>query len=153
MLRAVRFAAAFNFTIEPDTLRAIQEMAAEITTVSAERIGMEIRRMLLDPNRADGAPSAARNKVAAADYSRSRQRLSSRRICGNDAHSCQLYASQRFPSPSPRCLKFLDGSSIRNWPPATLHQQRNRPRQLAASKFERSAERTDNFPGPSCNDC
>jgi poly(A) polymerase len=52
LLRAVRFAAAFNFTIAPDTLTAIQEMAPEINTVSAERIGMEIRRMLLDPNRA-----------------------------------------------------------------------------------------------------
>ena len=52
MLRAVRFAAAFDFTIEDATLRAIQEMAAEITTVSAERIGMEVRRMLLDANRA-----------------------------------------------------------------------------------------------------
>jgi tRNA nucleotidyltransferase/poly(A) polymerase len=52
MLRAVRFAATFDFAIEPATLQAIQDMAAEITTVSAERIGMEIRRMLLDPNRA-----------------------------------------------------------------------------------------------------
>jgi tRNA nucleotidyltransferase/poly(A) polymerase len=52
MLRAVRFAATFNFAIDPATMRAIQEMAPEITTVSAERIGMEIRRMLLDPNRA-----------------------------------------------------------------------------------------------------
>ena len=52
MLRAVRFAATFDFQIEPATLHAIQEMAADITTVSAERIGMEIRRMLLDPHRA-----------------------------------------------------------------------------------------------------
>ncbi|MEX2306352.1 MAG: CCA tRNA nucleotidyltransferase [Pirellulales bacterium] len=52
MLRAVRFAATFDFQIEPQTLRAVQEMAAEITSVSAERIGMEIRRMLVDPNRA-----------------------------------------------------------------------------------------------------
>ena len=52
MLRAVRFAATFGFTIEPATLRAIQEMAADISTVSAERIGMEIRRMLIDANRA-----------------------------------------------------------------------------------------------------
>lgn len=52
MLRAVRFAATFEFEIDPETLRAIQDMAGEITTVSAERIGMEIRRMLLDPNRA-----------------------------------------------------------------------------------------------------
>jgi tRNA nucleotidyltransferase/poly(A) polymerase len=51
MLRAVRFAAAFKFTIEPDTLVAVQEMAPQINTVSAERIGAEIRRMLIDPNR------------------------------------------------------------------------------------------------------
>jgi tRNA nucleotidyltransferase/poly(A) polymerase len=52
MLRAVRFAATFDFAIEPETMRAIQQMAADITTVSAERIGMEIRRMLPDQHRA-----------------------------------------------------------------------------------------------------
>ncbi len=52
MLRAVRFAATFGFMIEPATLTAIQEMASQISAVSAERIGMEIRRMLLDRNRA-----------------------------------------------------------------------------------------------------
>src|SRR6186997_3487253 len=52
MLRAVRFATAFDFTIDADTLRAIQKMAAELNTVSAERIGMEVRLMLIDPNRA-----------------------------------------------------------------------------------------------------
>jgi poly(A) polymerase len=51
MLRAVRFAGTFNFEIEPDTFRAIQKMAPDITSVSPERIGMEIRRMLLDANR------------------------------------------------------------------------------------------------------
>jgi tRNA nucleotidyltransferase/poly(A) polymerase len=51
MLRAVRFAATFEFEIESATFRAIQEMAGEVTTVSAERIGMEIRRMLLDDRR------------------------------------------------------------------------------------------------------
>lgn len=52
MLRAVRFAATFGFTIEPATLASIQAMASDIAAVSAERIGMEIRRMLLDRNRA-----------------------------------------------------------------------------------------------------
>jgi poly(A) polymerase len=52
MLRAVRFAATFRFEIEPATLAAIREMAATISTVSAERIGMEIRRMLVNENRA-----------------------------------------------------------------------------------------------------
>jgi tRNA nucleotidyltransferase/poly(A) polymerase len=54
MLRAVRFAATFAFQIEPGTFQAIQQMAGEVTKVSAERIGMEIRRMLLDPQRAVG---------------------------------------------------------------------------------------------------
>jgi hypothetical protein len=52
LLRAVRFAATFDFTIEPETLKAVCEMAAEITSVSAERIGMELRRMLVHANRA-----------------------------------------------------------------------------------------------------
>jgi tRNA nucleotidyltransferase/poly(A) polymerase len=52
MLRAVRFAAAFGFAIESETLAAIRDLAAEVTTVSAERIGAEVRRMLLDANRA-----------------------------------------------------------------------------------------------------
>ena len=52
MLRAVRFAAAYEFEIEPATLGAIQEMAAEVTSVSAERIGAEVRRMMLDARRA-----------------------------------------------------------------------------------------------------
>ncbi len=52
MLRAVRFAAAFGFQIEADTLVAIGEMAEEIKVVSAERIGMEVRRMLVHERRA-----------------------------------------------------------------------------------------------------
>jgi poly(A) polymerase len=51
MLRAVRFAATFGFTIDDETMQAIQHMSPEIAMVSAERIGMEIRRMLLDDNR------------------------------------------------------------------------------------------------------
>src|SRR3954471_8146843 len=52
MLRAVRFAAAFNFEIDAETFRAIEEMAGQISTVSPERVGAELRRMLLDANRA-----------------------------------------------------------------------------------------------------
>jgi len=52
MLRAVRFAATFAFTLEAATCRAIGEMAAEITVVSAERIAGEFRRMLESPHRA-----------------------------------------------------------------------------------------------------
>lgn len=52
MLRAVRFAATFGFAIEAETLAAIREMAPQVTTVSAERIGAEVRRMLVDRRRA-----------------------------------------------------------------------------------------------------
>ena len=51
MLRAVRFAATYEFAIEPETLHAIQKAAKEITVVSGERIGTEMRRMLSHPNR------------------------------------------------------------------------------------------------------
>ncbi len=63
MLRAVRFAATFGFEIEPESFRAIQEMSAEISSVSAERIGMEIRRMLVDNNRADALRLMSETKL------------------------------------------------------------------------------------------
>ena len=48
MLRAVRFAARFAYTIDPATLLAIQENAPQINTVSAERIRDELTRMLTE---------------------------------------------------------------------------------------------------------
>ena len=51
MLRAVRFAATFEFTLDAGTLAAIQQYAAEIIIVSAERIAAEMRRMLTHPTR------------------------------------------------------------------------------------------------------
>ena len=52
LLRAVRFAAAYDLVIEPETYRAIVEMADEITVVSAERIAQEMRWMLTHASRA-----------------------------------------------------------------------------------------------------
>jgi poly(A) polymerase len=52
MLRAVRFAAAFDFVLDPATLAAIQEMAPQVTVVSAERIAGEMQTMLEGANRA-----------------------------------------------------------------------------------------------------
>lgn len=46
MLRAVRFAAAFDFALEERTEAAIREMASQLTVVSAERIAAEMRAML-----------------------------------------------------------------------------------------------------------
>jgi poly(A) polymerase len=48
MLRAVRFAARFGYDIEPATLAAIRELAAEIKQVSQERIRDEILKMLTE---------------------------------------------------------------------------------------------------------
>lgn len=51
MLRAARFAAAFEFEIDGETLAAIQAHAGEITLVSGERIAEELRRMLVHGRR------------------------------------------------------------------------------------------------------
>ena len=48
MLRAVRFAARFEYTIEPRTLAAIQPLASQIHQVSRERVRDEITRMLTE---------------------------------------------------------------------------------------------------------
>lgn len=48
MLRAVRFAARFEYTIEPTTFGAIQRLAAEINQVSRERVRDELTRMLTE---------------------------------------------------------------------------------------------------------
>jgi hypothetical protein len=52
MLRAVRFAATFDFELDGATLDAVREQAHEIVIVSAERIAAEMRRMLVDRHRA-----------------------------------------------------------------------------------------------------
>jgi len=49
LLRAVRIAARLDFVIEPVTLAAMTEHAADIGWVSEERIGSEVRRMLEAP--------------------------------------------------------------------------------------------------------
>jgi len=50
MIRAVRFAARFDYRIEDATLRAIRELAGMITRVSRERIGQEILKIFGGPN-------------------------------------------------------------------------------------------------------
>ena len=55
MLRAVRFAATYNFELEKDTKSAVVKHAGEIHAVSPERVGAEMRRMLAHPNRAVAA--------------------------------------------------------------------------------------------------
>ena len=49
MLRAVRFAARFDFSIEPTTQEAIKQHAPKLDQIARERIGDEVRRMLMGP--------------------------------------------------------------------------------------------------------
>jgi poly(A) polymerase len=48
MLRAVRFAARFGYTIEPVTFAAIQKLAVQIHQVSRERVRDELTKMLTE---------------------------------------------------------------------------------------------------------
>ncbi len=54
LLRAVRFAAQLNFTIEPATLAAIQALAPKIKVISAERIRDELLKLFRPPHAARG---------------------------------------------------------------------------------------------------
>ncbi len=55
MLRGVRFAATFGFSIEARTIEAIQRQAQQISVVSGERIGNELQRMLASVNKTTAA--------------------------------------------------------------------------------------------------
>jgi poly(A) polymerase len=48
MLRAVRFAARFGYTIEPEAFGAIQRLAPEVVQVSAERLRDELTKLLTE---------------------------------------------------------------------------------------------------------
>lgn len=51
MLRAVRFASNLNFELDSETLETIRLHAGEICIVSAERVAVELQRMLVNKNR------------------------------------------------------------------------------------------------------
>jgi tRNA nucleotidyltransferase (CCA-adding enzyme) len=54
MLRAVRFATTLGFQVDPATTEAIVEHAADISVVSGERIGAEMRRVMTSPHAFQG---------------------------------------------------------------------------------------------------
>lgn len=54
LFRAVRFAARFDYEIEPVTYSAIEELAETITQVSAERIRDELTKLLTGPRAGAG---------------------------------------------------------------------------------------------------
>ncbi len=63
-LRAVRFAAVFDFQLDPVTSAAVREMAGELSVVSVERIAQELRKMLLHPNRRRAIELCPRPRIA-----------------------------------------------------------------------------------------
>jgi tRNA nucleotidyltransferase/poly(A) polymerase len=63
MLRAVRFAARFDFAIEDATLAAIKQQARELIIVSAERVAAELRLILTHPSRARGVELLAETSL------------------------------------------------------------------------------------------
>lgn len=50
MMRAVRFSAQLGYTIEENTKRAIKELTPTLHLISAERILVELTKLLLSPN-------------------------------------------------------------------------------------------------------
>lgn len=55
VLRAIKFASRFGFTIEPATWGAMKRSAEDLTRISPERIRMELESMLSLPGRAGAA--------------------------------------------------------------------------------------------------
>ena len=64
LLRAVRFAATYGFTLDDEARSAIVEMAAEIHVVSPERIATEMRRLLADTSRVAGVRLMLETRLA-----------------------------------------------------------------------------------------
>ncbi len=54
LLRAVRFAAQLDFTIEPETRESIARQASKLQKISRERIRDEMNKLLLSPHPAKG---------------------------------------------------------------------------------------------------
>ncbi len=63
MLRAIRFAAVFDFELHHDTLLAVQQHVQDIKVVSGERIGAELRRMFNHSNRAVAVRLLSQSKL------------------------------------------------------------------------------------------
>ena len=65
MIRAVRFAVRFEFTLEPATRRAIKKYAGKVVGVSGERICDELTKMLALPSAATALAMLADTGLAA----------------------------------------------------------------------------------------
>lgn len=50
ILRAIRFSAQLGYTIEPETLSAVRQLAPALSRISAERIQAELVKLLMSPH-------------------------------------------------------------------------------------------------------
>lgn len=50
IMRAVRFSAQLGYDIEEETCKAIKELAPSLETISAERIRVELEKLIISPN-------------------------------------------------------------------------------------------------------
>ena len=64
LLRAVRFAATFDFDMEEETFAALVKHADSIRVVSGERIGAEMRRLLASPHAHRGLELLVASKLS-----------------------------------------------------------------------------------------
>ena len=145
MLRAVRFSAAFGFSLEAETREAIGRMAGQIGAVSAERIAMEMGRMLVAPGRGDavrllletGLAAAVLPEIVPAD-DLGRQRLD------RAGHPRRL-EHPGFPGPGDVALRGMADATAgrqvcRRW---RLSNRQDRPRRLAAGAPRRPGRAQD----------
>lgn len=69
ILRAIRFAAQLNFSIEPQTLQAVKDLAPEVAVVSKERIRDELVKLLKSPGRDVGLRLLLETRVMESAFS------------------------------------------------------------------------------------
>jgi tRNA nucleotidyltransferase/poly(A) polymerase len=98
LLRAVRFAARFDLSIDPATLSAVRRHAPELRGVSRERVGHEVRRMLAHPGRATAVGLIEAHGLAAATLLEPEAAFEPRRLAAIPASAsvvCSLAAWMR----------------------------------------------------------
>lgn len=99
MLRAVRFATTLDIAIEAETFAAIRAHAGEIPVVSGERIGAEMRRVLVDRKAASGLQHLAECGLATyvlPEWEHIDQSLVCRLLDGADSFTKPLHSHDRF---------------------------------------------------------
>ncbi len=157
MLRAVRFAAAFDFALDDDARAAIAEMAPQIHAVSPERIAMEMQRTVgrFDPRRRRSlaAGDASGGGGAAGDRSPRRRRAGTARRYARAAGSA---AGRRRVSAGAGRGAFVvrrRGRGQKGLPAVAVVEQGDGSRRLARAKSRGDRRCARRCPGRSSNRC